>query len=70
MAREPSLAELTAEARHATARVALYEQRMYAGKGDPRRLEELKRVAAGAAERLRRAKDAAASDGAPEGTPP
>jgi hypothetical protein len=52
MAREPSLAELEAEARHATARVALYEQRLYAGKGDLRRLAELKRVAEGASMRL------------------
>jgi hypothetical protein len=66
MAREPSLAELSAEARHATARVALEEQRMYSGKGDPRRLAELKRVAAGAADRLARA-TRSATDGAPGG---
>jgi hypothetical protein len=59
MAREPSLAELSAEARHATARVALYEQRLYSGKGDLRGLAELKRVAAGAAERLAKATEAA-----------
>jgi hypothetical protein len=52
MAREPLLAELEAEARHATTRVALYQQRLYAGKGDLRRLAELKRVAEGAAARL------------------
>ena len=55
MAREPSWAELNAEARHAAARVALYQQRLYSGKGDLRRLEELKRIAAGAAERLQHA---------------
>jgi hypothetical protein len=55
MTREPSLAELDAEARHATARVALYQQRLYAGKGDLRRLAELKRVAEGATERLKAA---------------
>jgi hypothetical protein len=49
----PSLQELRAEARHARNRVAVCEQRMYAGKGTPQRLAELKRVSAGAAERLR-----------------
>lgn len=42
---------LEAEARHAAHRLALYEQRVYAGRADGRRLEELKRAAAGAAER-------------------
>jgi hypothetical protein len=50
---EPTLAELVAEARHATERVALYRQRLYAGRGDLRRLAELERVAEGAASRLR-----------------
>jgi hypothetical protein len=68
MAREPSLAELSAEARHAKARVALYEQRLYSGKGDLRGLEELKRVAAGAAERLAKATPSP-TDGDPGTTP-
>jgi hypothetical protein len=55
MAREPSLAELEAESRHAASRVALYRQRLYAGKGDPRGLAELERAAAGAAARLKAA---------------
>lgn len=58
MPREPSLAELEAEAVHATERLALYRRRMYLGRGDARRLAELERVAQGAAERLRRAREA------------
>jgi hypothetical protein len=50
--REPSIVELTAEATHAAGRVALYERKLYAGRGEPRRLVELQREAAGAAERL------------------
>jgi hypothetical protein len=50
--RAPSLAELTAEADHTANRVALYQQKLYAGRGDVRRLAELQREAAGAAERL------------------
>ncbi len=53
--REPSLAQLTAEAHHADTRLALYRRKLYAGKGDMRRLAELERVAAGAADRLARA---------------
>jgi hypothetical protein len=45
-------AQLAAEARYAADRVALYQQRLYAGTGELRRLAELERVAAGAAERL------------------
>jgi hypothetical protein len=56
MSPEPHVAELIAEARYAADRVALYRQRMYAGHGDPRRLAELERIAAGAAERLRASK--------------
>jgi hypothetical protein len=58
MHREPSLAELRAEARYATERVALYQQRLYTGNGDPRRMAELERIAQGAADRLRRAEAA------------
>jgi hypothetical protein len=68
MAREPSLSELSAEARHATARVALEQQRLYSGKGDLRRLAELKRMAAGATDRLEKAKAAATDD--PSGDAP
>jgi hypothetical protein len=57
--REPSLPELRAEARYAADRLSLYRQRMYAGRGDPRRLAELVRVADGAAGRLRRAEERA-----------
>jgi hypothetical protein len=49
---EQTLAELVAEARYANDRVALYRQRLYRGNGDPRRLAELERIAAGARERL------------------
>jgi hypothetical protein len=44
--------ELSAEASHTASRVALYQQKLYAGRGDERRLTELQREAAGAAERL------------------
>jgi hypothetical protein len=53
--REPSVAELRALSQHATQRVALYRRKMYTGRGDPRRLAELERVAAGAVGRLKRA---------------
>ena len=53
--REPTVAELTALARYATDRVALYRRKMFAGGGEPRRLAELERVAAGAVSRLQRA---------------
>lgn len=53
--REPSAQELRALASHAAERVALYRRRIYLGRGDPKRLAELERVAEGAAERLRRA---------------
>jgi hypothetical protein len=51
--REPSLAELDNDARYTAGRVALYRRKVYAGLGQPRRLAELERVAAGAAARLR-----------------
>jgi hypothetical protein len=47
-------AHLAAEARYASDRVALYQQRLYAGTGELRRLAELERVASGATERLAR----------------
>jgi hypothetical protein len=51
--------ELSAEASHTASRVALYQQKLYAGRGDVRRLAELQREAAGAAERLALARAAA-----------
>jgi hypothetical protein len=54
---EPSLDELRALARHADQRLALYRRRVYLGRGEPRRLAELERIAEGAAQRLRRAQD-------------
>jgi hypothetical protein len=51
--REPSLAELTGEARYTAERVALYRRKLFTGQGEPRRLAELERRAAGAAARLR-----------------
>lgn len=55
--REPSLAELQALAAHADQRVALYRRRMNLGRGEPRRMAELEREAAGAKGRLRAARD-------------
>jgi hypothetical protein len=55
----PSLDELRAEAGHAAQRLALYRRKVLLGRGDQRRLAELERVADGAAQRLRRAEDAA-----------
>jgi hypothetical protein len=63
--RAPSLAELTAEADHTANRVALYQQKLYAGRGDVRRLAELQREAAGAAERLSLARARARRGDAP-----
>ena len=57
--REPSLPELEALATHAEQRVALYQRRMYLGRGEQRRFEELQRVATGAAARVGRARDRA-----------
>lgn len=56
-------AHLAAEARYAAERVALYQQRLYAGHGDLRRLAELERVAAGAAQRLARHRAKAGGSG-------
>jgi hypothetical protein len=63
--RAPSLAQLTAEADHTATRVALYQQKLYAGRGDVRRLAELQREAAGAAERLSLARTQARRGDAP-----
>ena len=56
MTREPSLRELQAASEHAAMRLALYRRRVYLGRGDLKRLEEYERIAHGAAERLRRAR--------------
>src|SRR3954447_24574872 len=61
-------AHLAAEARYATDRVALYQQRMYTGTGEARRLAELERAAAGGTERLRAHE--AAFDVQPASSPP
>ena len=57
---EPTLRELTAAAKHAADRLALYRRRVYVGRGNLPRLAELTRIAEGAAERLAKAKDATA----------
>jgi hypothetical protein len=59
MARETSIADLQAEADHAALRLALYRRRVYLGRADPAGLRERERVAHGAAERLRRARESA-----------
>jgi hypothetical protein len=51
-----SLVELRAASEQAALRLALYRRRTYLGRGDPKRLAELERVAQGASERLRRAR--------------
>jgi hypothetical protein len=51
-----ALAELKAEASYAAERLALYRRRMLMGKGEPRVLAERERAAAGAAQRLARAR--------------
>jgi hypothetical protein len=50
------LVELRAASQQAGLRLALYRRRTYLGRGDPKRLAELERVAEGAAKRLRRAR--------------
>jgi hypothetical protein len=64
VAADPEISELRMLSEHAATRLALYRRRMYVGRGEPQRLAELERIAAGAADRLRRAVDKAASDGA------
>ncbi len=55
-ARTPSIGELEALATHADRRLALYRRRIYLGRGEPRNLRELERIAAGATARLQRAR--------------
>jgi hypothetical protein len=52
-----SLVELRAAAQHARLRLALYRRRTYLGRGEPQRLAELERVAQGATDRVRRARE-------------
>jgi hypothetical protein len=59
MAPSRKAAELDAEARHAAERLTLYQQRVYAGRADGRRLPELQR---GAADRAARHRDAETDD--------
>jgi hypothetical protein len=56
---EPRIQELEAEAQHAAERLALYQRKMFMGRGTPQRFAELQRVADGAAQRLRRARETA-----------
>jgi hypothetical protein len=51
----PALVELRAAAEHARWRVARYRRRLYLGYGESQRLDELERIARGAADRLHRA---------------
>ena len=53
--REPIVSDLRILAKHAADRAALYRRRVYLGRGEPRRLAELERIAAGARDRLKRA---------------
>jgi hypothetical protein len=59
--REPGMSQLAEEARHSADRVALYQQKLYAGRGNAGRLAELQREAAGAAERLALARSRASA---------
>lgn len=63
MAPSQKAAELDAEARHAAERLALYQQRVYAGRADGRRLAELQRAATGAADRAAGHRDAETDGG-------
>jgi hypothetical protein len=59
----PTIVELRAEAEHARGRLARYRRRMYLGYGESQRLDELERIALGAADRLRRAQERDRSNG-------
>ena len=54
--REPSVTELAALAKQASARAALYRRRVYLGRGEPLRLAELERISQGATDRWTRAR--------------
>lgn len=55
--RNPSVDELRAMAAHAEQRSALYRRKVLLGRGEPRRLAELERIAAGATGRVERARE-------------
>lgn len=55
-ARGPTEEELAAQVAYAAERLALYRRRIYAGRGDPKRLAELERELHGAQLRQRAAK--------------
>jgi len=63
--RETPVADLRAEADHATLRLARYRRRVYLGRADPQGLAAYERVAQGAAQRLQRARRRAA-DASPD----
>ena len=52
----PSLHTLEAEASHAQQRVSLYRRKILLGRGEPREMAELERIALGATGRLKRAR--------------
>ena len=54
--REPSVTELAALAKQASARAALYRRRVFLGRGEPVRLAELERISQGASARWARAR--------------
>ena len=59
MSGETPIADLRAQSEHAALRLALYRRRVYVGHADPAGLREYERIANGAAERLRRARERA-----------
>lgn len=63
--KEPSVPELRALAEHAARRASVYRRRVYLGRGDPRELAELERIADGAVARLHRSRRALADSDAP-----
>jgi hypothetical protein len=70
--KDPTVPELRELAEHAARRVSVYRRRVYLGRGEPRELAELERIADGAVARLHRARAGKAASPAvhnPEGTP-
>jgi hypothetical protein len=64
MGREPSLEQLSAEAVHASQRLALYRRKVLLGRGDQYVLASRRRVSDGATARLRRTRERAPSSDA------
>jgi hypothetical protein len=58
----PKISELEAVSKHADQRAALERRRANLGRGNPTKLAELERIAAGAANRLRAARRSQADD--------